>query len=293
MNRRDFGELVATLRKELSDFVGDELRQMSARMLAERAGLALGTIEAIEQGKLRNIDSEILVKLADALELTTMERKEFYLASIGLESSAFAGEKDPFDLDVLLQSIRYIPLPAFISDHFGDIAAANRSIIRLLSISPEYINTRISRQAEDPAALNLMSIICSPDSGYRTTLGHGWEQNIVRNMLFFRRITLRYRSTARFKAVWAALMKDRTFRQFWKDAKYRVEAADTDLEVYSYRHAHLGRDIRYIASVSQVLAGDGERYVTTYVPANPQVAEVFAQIAQDSGPEWLLVPRVG
>jgi hypothetical protein len=287
MNRKEFGELVAALRKEHSDFVGNDLRQWSARTLAERASLPIGTVEAIEQGVLRKIDSEILIKLADALELTTMERKEFFLASIGLEADAYAPKIDPFDLHCFLQTVWHIPLPAFISDNYGDFVAANHCIIRFLDIPQDFIVRSFNARGSDPAALNFMRVICSPASGYRTTLGDGWDANIVRNMLFFRRITFRYRSTDRFRNLWKALMKDRTFKTYWKDVQYREDANDSDLELYSYRHARLKQRVKYIAAVNQLITNDGERYMTTYIPANEAIAKIFEQTAREAGVGWM------
>lgn len=287
MNRKEFGELVATLRREHTD---EELRQWSAKVLASKANLPKGTVEAIEQGKLKKIDSEILVKLANALELTTMERKEFFLASIGLDSREFAQEFEEFNLDNFLRTVSNIPLPAFVSDNYGDIVAANNCIINFLGISPQFIRDSLSNLSDNPEALNLMRVICSLDSGYRATLGDGWDANVIRNMLFFRRITLRYRSTRRFKALWTALMKSKTFRDYWQAVKYRDDANDTDLEVYSYRHTFLSQDVKYIAAVNQIITADGERYMTTYIPANQQVAKFFEGIAQESGIGWRKFP---
>lgn len=67
MERAAFGKLVQALRREHRDEKG---RVWTQEVLAERTQLPKRTIERIENGSLAHLDADILLRLADALELT-------------------------------------------------------------------------------------------------------------------------------------------------------------------------------------------------------------------------------
>jgi transcriptional regulator with XRE-family HTH domain len=76
MNRRDFGELVATLRQDLG---------WTQFQLAEYAELDEAVVSQIERGVKKYFEPELLFRLANALQLTSLERHEFILATSGLD----------------------------------------------------------------------------------------------------------------------------------------------------------------------------------------------------------------
>lgn len=128
MNRVEFGQLVAALRKEHLDEDGNRWTQDK---LGRETGLGEVAIGKIERGERANFDEGTLLKLADALQLTSMERKEFFLAASGIDSKHIAREsaKPRATLDDLLQTMEGLQLPAFIDDSYSDVVAANSAII--------------------------------------------------------------------------------------------------------------------------------------------------------------------
>jgi transcriptional regulator with XRE-family HTH domain len=70
-----FGKLIRSLRKEHRDEAG---AQWTQQPLASKTGVEKRTIERIEQGAMRRLELVLVLRLADALELMTMERKEFF-----------------------------------------------------------------------------------------------------------------------------------------------------------------------------------------------------------------------
>ena len=76
MNRKQFGELVATLRQDLG------LTQFE---LAEYSELDDAVISQIERGVKKHFEPDLLFQLVNAFQLTTLERREFLLAASGLE----------------------------------------------------------------------------------------------------------------------------------------------------------------------------------------------------------------
>src|SRR5215510_15772133 len=76
MNRRDFGQLLATLRQDLD---------WTQFQLAEYAEVDQAVISQIERGVKKFFEPELLFCLANALQLTTLERREFFLETSGLD----------------------------------------------------------------------------------------------------------------------------------------------------------------------------------------------------------------
>src|ERR1051325_11756531 len=76
MNRKEFGQLLATLRQDL------DLTQFE---LAEFADVDEAVISQMERGVKKHFEPELLFQLANALQLTTLERREFLLAASGLD----------------------------------------------------------------------------------------------------------------------------------------------------------------------------------------------------------------
>ena len=68
MNRKEFGQLFATLRQDLD---------WTQFQLSEYADIDEPVISQIERGVKKFFEPELLFQLANALQLTTLERREF------------------------------------------------------------------------------------------------------------------------------------------------------------------------------------------------------------------------
>lgn len=115
MQKDMFGKLVRSLRKEHRDADGTQWTQ---QFLAEKAGVDKRALERIEQGLLRKIDPDIVLRLADALELTSVERQEFFFAAMWIDNSNLASpQTDPEEkLKLLLAMLASVRLPAMLVD---------------------------------------------------------------------------------------------------------------------------------------------------------------------------------
>src|SRR5215216_642718 len=76
MNRIEFGELVSTLRQDMG---------WTQAELAEYSEIDDAVISQIERGVKKFFEPNLLFCLANALQLTTLERREFILAASGLD----------------------------------------------------------------------------------------------------------------------------------------------------------------------------------------------------------------
>lgn len=138
MNHKDFGQLVAALRREHRYLDKDsKVRFWSQERLAEVANLSEDTIIKIEGGRKRNLSPDILLKLAQALNLTTEERVEFFMAANDLDDRQIIRCPDnPHDtLQHLVQTLQQTYLPAFIIDTYCDVLAVNEAVLMIFNVS--------------------------------------------------------------------------------------------------------------------------------------------------------------
>ncbi len=83
MRRDEFGQLIKALRKECRD---EDLKSLTQGEMATQTGFSVRTINRLEAGdetvKLKGDD---LLKLADVLQLTSGERREFFSQLLALK----------------------------------------------------------------------------------------------------------------------------------------------------------------------------------------------------------------
>lgn len=202
MNRFEFGILVASLREEM---------RWTQLELAEKSGLDISIISNIERGARRTlVKDNILVKLADGLQLTTMERREFLFAANGVTETDVVRKENPrdkarFDPASFIREtgehIGCIPMPVLVIDSFCDVLLANYCAL-------DYYNTPESLMNEThlvPDGYNMMRYIFHADSTFQDTANVNlWETLALINLRHFRRRTMRIRH----KPYFAALMKE-------------------------------------------------------------------------------------
>ena len=129
MDRKQFGKLVAALRKEHYDENGDRYTQAKlAEIIAaedSRTPLNEIVIGKIERGERTILDDQTLLNLADALKLTIGERRVFFLLATGLEHTQIypveaEGEAILASVVEMLGDIR---LPSLLLDRYLDVLA--------------------------------------------------------------------------------------------------------------------------------------------------------------------------
>jgi transcriptional regulator with XRE-family HTH domain len=277
MDRETFGRLVQVLRREHRD---EEDRLWTQETLAHKTKLSKRTIERIEDGSLIKIDAPILQRLADALKLTTMERKEFFFAAIGITNNLLTSSKSNSTevLDALSDILKRTTLPAFINDVYADIVAANHSIINLLEIPRELIIEASHVQA----GYNTMRIIFSQEFGFRDIIGDQWDKSARHNMQYFKGISLRYRLNPYFEDILSALRKYPAFKRYWGQAHIDEEDTSGNNVCYQYKHRTFG-NLSYLANISTSFTKSGELYSVIYIPLDPHTSKVFKEISEKHG----------
>lgn len=283
MDKKEFGKLIAALRKEHFDEEGNRLTQTR---LAEKAQqhdpqtpLNEIIIGKIERGERAMFDDHTLVSLADTLELTLGERREFFLAATGLDNEQiYADERNPKEiLASTLAMLGDIQLPALLVDCYLDVIAANAVLVKM------YDTNRIDlhRRADQPAGLNLLSFIFSADfEPYRQQMSQRqWNNFAVGNVIYFRRVTLRYRMTDYFATLFAQLRRNREFRWFWEQVFYEEKRYFVGGE--SFRMGTPGARFNYLTTPLVTLTPYGNLEIVTHVPRDGATADAFHEMAQE------------
>lgn len=282
MNRKDFGLLVATLRQDLG---------WTQFHLAEVSELDISVISQIERGVKKFFEPEILFKLADALQLTTLERREIIFAASGLDESQLVRQPiigvstEAHDakktLDRLVFVTQELLLPAYLYDVYGDIVAVNNIILSLYQI-PQFI---YENAASIPGGYNVTRINFSRDMVGRYQVLENWEQYGINAMRTFRECSLRYRATPYFKYLMKAFRNQAEypfFERFWKLVSSREDDKQANVDHFSYLHKELGH-LKYVASSSITYTSFGELFLIYYLPIDEHTYQVFDQLKSKAG----------
>jgi transcriptional regulator with XRE-family HTH domain len=277
VDRTEFGRLVAALRREQRD---EYYREWTQQRLGAETGLGKAVIGKIEQGKRSILDEETLVCLANALNLNSVERSQFYLAAIGIDSVQLVRERRrPAEaLDDLMRVLERIRLPASTIDSYGDSVAINLSMMRLIGVSPE----ALARARSIPAGFNIMRFFFAPESpsGF---LGGQWATAASRHVQFFRSITLRQRFSDYFQVCFGQLRHYPLFRQYWQQAALE-ESRDVPFhgERYAYCHENLGT-LDYLHATTTALTAAGELHLVVLIPLDQATTVAFSGLASEGG----------
>lgn len=282
MNRKDFGQLLAALRQDLD---------WTQFQLSENAGVDNAVISQIERGVKKFFEPDLLFQLANALQLTTLERREFFIAANGLDKSQLVRQPvigistDAHNirktLDRLVKTTGEILLPAYLCDAYGDVIAANNIILGFYKIPPTFLETA----ASIPGGYNTIRINFSRDLVGRTHVADHWDEYAINSMRAFREISLRYRAKPYFKYLMKAFrnhVEYPFFDRYWKLVSSTEQDKEANVDYFSYHHDEFG-DLTYIASSTVSLTYVGELFLIYYIPCNNHTDRVFDQLKKEAG----------
>jgi len=285
MNRFEFGLLVASLR--------DDMRWTQLE-LAEKSGMDVSAISNIERGTRRTLlKDNMLLKLADGLQLTTMERQEFMCAASGVaESDTVRKEnlrtKIHFDpvlfLKELGEHIGCIAVPILITDAFCDILLANHFAL-------EYYNTpaTLLQDANNMAGgYNMMRYVFHADATFQDGYKEDeWEIQALINLRYFRRRTIRVRSKPYFSTLLRELLNNKnypSFERYWRKMLF---------ESFDYYSTPMGKpnpdDANAVVGLESQLAVTpyGELFLQQILPMNKKTSKRFEEIMDKAGEGYM------
>ena len=282
MNRKEFGQLISTLRQDL------DWTQFN---LAEFAQVDEAVISQLERGVKKHFEPYLLFNLANSFQLTTMERREFLLAASGLDNRQMVRQPssqvktDVFHPQKTLTKLMHLTgqlrLPAFVIDVYGDVIAANYIVMSLFQITQEWANAG----EHLPGGYSMMRVTFGRDLVSRNMVADNWDSYALSTMRGFREISLRYRAKPYFKYLIKAFrnpIEFPLFDRYWKMVSSLEQDKDTNTDLFTYEHNPLG-PLKYLASSVVTVTPYGELFLVQYLPTDQHTTEVFEQLAREWG----------
>ena len=282
MKREDFGELVAALRQDLG---------WTQAELAESADIDDAVVSQMERGVKKYFEPHLLFQLANAFQLTTVERREFLLAASGLDQKemvrqpSIATLTDVFNvrktLEKMIELTGQVRLPAFLWDVYGDIVAANHILLSFFRVPPEFVE----KGGKMPGGFNACRFSFGKDLVARHLIIDNWEQFALNSMRAFRENSLRYRAQPYFKYL-MRMFRDQNeyplFGRYWKMVSSIEQDREVNTDNYAFHHVEFG-DIKYVTSSVVSITSFGELILVEYLPLDKNTSQIFEQLAQEVG----------
>jgi transcriptional regulator with XRE-family HTH domain len=282
MKRKEFGELVAALRQDLG---------WTQFQLAEYSRADIAVISQIERGVKKHFEPELLFQLANTFQLTTLERREFLLASTGLDQKEIVRQPsatmatDVFNirrvLDKMVELTGQVRLPAFLGDVYGDVIAANNIILSFFKLPLEFVELA----DKIPGGYNTTRFNFGKDLVARSHVVDNWDRYALNSMHTFRENSLRYRAQPYFKYL-MKIFRNRNeyplFDRYWKMVSSVEQDKEATVDDFSYNHGELGK-IKYISSSTISVTSFGELFLTQYLPLDERTSQVFEHLALQAG----------
>ncbi|NJN68412.1 MAG: helix-turn-helix transcriptional regulator [Chloroflexaceae bacterium] len=278
MNRKDFGQLVAALRREQTDDAG---KQWTQEQLSQEASLDIDVLGNIERGRRAYLGAEMLLSLANAFRLTNEERKEFFLAAHAFDQpeTIYRESNDPqVALRELVRRVEHTALPAYLIDHYCDILACNQVVLNLLGLTPDHL-----RQTTDHpiVAANMMRFVFAPEFDQREYMPH-WHTFAYQNIMIFRTLSLRYRTEPYFQSLITELRKWPLFRRYWFKLYEDIERDPVVNNETIVTNSPLWGALSYFSTSCAAMTSAGALMLYVYVPADTSTADVFTDISRQS-----------
>ena len=280
--RMEFGELVAALRQDLG---------WTQFQLGEYAGMDIAVISQIERGVKKYFEPELLFKLANAFQLTTLERQEFILAASGLDEKEIVRQPsasvatDVFDatkiLERMITLMGDLRVPAFLADVYSDVIAANKMMLAFYQVPVSMMESA----ASIPGGYNTVRLNFGRDLVGRRHVTDNWDNYAVNSMRAFRENSLRYRAKPYFKYLMKVFRNPTEypfFDRYWKLVSSTEQDKDVKVDYFSYHHNDFGV-LKYIASMTIAITSFGNLFLVQNLPLDAHTDDVFTQLKQMAG----------
>ncbi len=278
MNRKQFGKIVKSLRKEHMDW--ETGRAWTQRKLAEEANLSLDIIEKIEQGSRKIVQYEELRQIAAALQLSTLERREFFAAAAEISMSTILQKEADEDANFTqvwrhLSSTRQ---PAFLFSSLYDLVGINASMMAFHGLARE----GLMKARESEMGCNVLGLLFAHNAVLRTAMQSEWQQIAVSNIYQFRFTSLRYRYTTRFEVLLKELRKLPDFQRLWMKTRLHGKDFFSQLRDFNYLHEQHG-PVHYGVTMTSTLTRCGHLYLSTFEAYDERTEKLFGEFAERPG----------
>ena len=282
MERTEFGKLLSKLRQDMD---------WTQFQLAEYAQLDEAVISQMERGVKKYFEPELLVKLANSFHLTTIERREFFLAANGIANGQIvrqpsaALKTDTINSEKVLarmiQIIAQLNIPAFIMDVYADVLAVNKSAFTFFNAPTDMLASASSIVG----GYNTVRMMFGKELHMRSHITENWDQYAVGSMRFFRENSLRYRAKPYFQYLMKAFrnpVEYPLFSRYWKQVSSFEQDRESNVDVFSYTHDEYG-PLQYATATTVSITPYGELFLNQYLPLDEHTRNLFEDILKKSG----------
>jgi len=282
MNRKEFGQLILSLRQSLD---------WTQFQLAEYAEIDEAVISQLERGVKKFLEPELIFRLMNTLQLTTIERREFTLAASGLDESQIVRQPsasvrtDTFDavkiVERMANLVGEIRLPAYLADDYGDVIAANRIILAFYRVPPSVLE-------EAPHILggfNTVHLNFGRDLIGRNHVLDNWDGYAINSMRAFRENSFHVRQKPYFKNLMKAFHNPAEypfFDRYWKMVSSTEDDKELNMDYFSYKHPEFG-DLKYNTAETVSITSFGKLHLIQATPLNESTSRVFDQLLNSAG----------
>jgi hypothetical protein len=283
MDKKGFGQLVATLRKESRNEFDEPMTQYD---LAELARVPLITLQKIEQGRQMNIKPDMLLNLAQALHLNSRATQTFFLASLGIKDvQTVKNTATPKGvLGDLTLTLSQLQTPAYILDGFGDILVINPGCLNIfnLEVSQLHAPHLLSQH-------NINRFLFSPEFNTIQTLMVD-ERSISwrRAVMLYKLWTLKVRDHWYFQRLLPELNRYPVFREHWQSPAFHDEDIYVQYNSLSLKHPELGL-IKLLVCPTHAITTQGDLYLCSLQPLDAYTAEACLRLTRNLGTQPIRV----
>lgn len=276
MNKQDFGTLIAELRQEhvLSGKV------WTREILGEKSGLGKNVIDNIERGEKAHIEPETLYALCEVLQLSSLERKELFIAASGIDAHKIF-EDEPIEYYIALERIlAKSQLPAFIIDPYGDVIALNPIILKFYQVTKDDLEN-----SSLVSKYNIMRILFSPEfSMQRQLMGNSWHPFALRTIHTFRAVSLRYRAKPYFKKLVQEMASEYPkFASYWQGSSLWKDEFKPFSDNVSFSYKLLNFTFEIASSTITSVTSSGELILFMFTPLSSEASWVFRELSRIVG----------
>lgn len=282
MNRKDFGKLVAGLRQDLG---------WTQAQLAEITEIDEPIISQIERGVKKHFEPEQLVQIADALQLSTLERREFFLASTVIAKWEMVrpnfphSTSDAANPEVVLKTIEelgaFVTMPAYVIDPYYDFIMVNPVFMALFDVDA----SMVQQLSDSPLGFNSIHLTFGKGLLARKQMTQNWEAFALTSMRGFREVSMRYRATPYFDYLMKHFKNPAEypfFDRYWKMAALSETDKAGNYDIFDYNDQKYGH-LKYMVAATYIVTAFGELFFMQYHPMQENTMRIFAELAQKHG----------
>lgn len=282
MNRKGFGKLIAALRKEQRDLRGNQYTQAK---LAELTNTTEQVVGRLERGEKVVFEPEMLALMANAFNLSSRERQEFFLAAAGVDDEHLPspGNNHLAVFNEVKNILRQLTLPSFVVDSYDNVILVNQSTLALF----EFIQKLREQAPTLKFGFNLLRFVFSTESQFYEYLVENRDDYLRQSICFFRTISFAYRATSQYQQLIETFTTEKEMSRFakyfnrekesWKDEDYFYENNPAAIE-----HPKFGKLKFYSPATTTISSSIGALHLVSYLPADLATIKIFSDLAQEN-----------